>query len=722
MTVCRPTGRERWLASSIALALSAVTLLVYWPARRFDLLNWDDLTYVSTNDHVRGGLTWNAFLWSFTHSYWSNWHPLTWLSHALDCQLYGLNPGGHHLTSLLLHSANAGLLFLVLRRLTGALWRSALVAALFALHPLHVESVAWVAERKDVLSAFFFMLTLWAYCCYAEGRAQKSEGRRPKAERRPKPEARNPKPEAGGPSTLRSSVHPPQCYGGRATEDGWPLSHLPSSIFYLLSLSLFALGLMSKPMLVTVPFVLLLLDYWPLGRMQNAECRMQNVAPPDTPHASRLTPHASRLTAQSQIANRKSQIIFPLILEKLPFFALSASSCIITFLAQKTGGAVNSFAMLSLDARLANAAVAYLQYLAKFFWPADLSPIYPYPDRWGPWLVTGAAAVLVLLTATVWRGRRRFPYALMGWLWYLGMLVPVIGIVQVGSQAFADRYTYLPLVGIMVALVWLGAESIGKGLRRSDRPSPALKGSLSPSEGEREGVRGLTLIPRPVPIQACGSGVPGILPAVLSLALLATLAWCTREQLPTWKDTGALYRHALALNPNNVQALYGLGAHLVDSGHFDEGKRLLEEATRLRPAYPEALGTLASTLDGQGKYEEAIGFYRAALKAQPDQDGILNNLAWLLASCPDAALRNGPEAVRLATRACELTGYAKPLLIGTLAAAQAEVGDFQAAITTAERAAALATALRLEEVAAKDRELIQLYRQGQPFHEKKGGE
>jgi Tfp pilus assembly protein PilF len=413
---------------------------------------------------------------------------------------------------------------------------------------------------------------------------------------------------------------------------------------------------MCKPMLVTLPFLLLLLDYWPLGRI--AERGVRSAESRITHHVSRFTFHVPRIT----------------LLEKLPFFALSAGSCIITFLAQKRGGAVTSFAMLPLDARLANAVVAYVQYLAKLFWPVNLSPIHLHPDRWEPWLVTGAAVVLVLLSAAVWRGRHRFPYALMGWLWYLGMLVPVIGIVQVGSQAFADRYTYLPLMGIMVALVWLGAEATVKRM----------------------------------------------LPAVLSLALLATLAWRTREQLPTWKDTGALFGHALAVTPNNVQALYGLGAHLVDIGRLDEGKRFLEEAIRLRPAYPEALGTMASTLDGQGKYEEAIRFYQAALNAQPDQDGILNNLAWLLASCPDAAFRNGPEAVRLATRACELTGYAKPLVIGTLAAAQAEAGDFPAAIATAERAATLATALRLQEVAARNRELIQLYRQRQPFHEKRG--
>ena len=640
--------KDTWRILLVCSLLAAVALAAYWPARHFAFLNWDDLTYISKNDHVRNGLTWSGFRWSFTHSYCSNWHPLTWLSHMLDCQLYGLNPGGHHLTSLLLHSANDSLLFVALKRLTGALWRSALVAALFALHPLHVESVAWIAERKDVLSAFFFMLTLWAYARHAEGRGRKSEARNPKPEIRPAATARqrgeSPKPEARG---------------------RWSVVRGPWSLDYLLALSFFALGLMSKPMLVTVPFVLLLLDYWPLGRMKTAKAS-------DTHHATRNTQHASRLTPQSQIANRKSQILFPLLVEKLPFFALSAGSCIITFLAQKKGGAVTSFEVLPLDTRLANAVVAYVQYLAKLFWPARLSPIYLHPNNWGPWLVTGAAAVLVLLTAAVWRGRHRFPYALVGWLWFVGMLVPVIGIVQVGNQAFADRYTYLPLVGIMVALVWLAAESIGKG----------------------------------------------IVAVLLSLALLATLTWRTREQLPIWKDTGALFGHALALDPTNVQALYGVGANLVDNGRLDEGKRYLAEAIRLHPAYPEALGALASTFDSQGNYAEAIRFYQAALKAQPDQEGALNNLAWLLASCPNAAFRNGPEAVRLATRACALSSYAKPLLIGTLAAAQAEAGDFQAAIATAERAAALAASLHLDDVAARNRELIQLYRQAQPYHEK----
>jgi Tfp pilus assembly protein PilF len=615
-------SKDIWRTLVVCSFLAAVTLVVFWPARHFNFLNWDDLTYLEKNDHVRAGLTWDDLRWSFTHSYCSNWHPVTWLSHMSDCQLYGLNPGGHHLTNLLLHSANASLLFVALKRLTGAFWRSALVAALFALHPLRVESVAWVAERKDVLSAFFFMLTLWAYARYA------------------------------GQESLKSDYAPPAAAPGStfdARRSMFDVQSSPSSsgaarrFWYWTAVLVFTLGLMSKPMLVTLPFVLLLLDYWPLGRFP--------------------------LSTQ----NSKLRTSAPVILEKAPFFALSAASCVVTFLTQEKGGAMTSFAMLPLEARLANAVVAYGQYLVKLFWPFNLSPIYPHPDSWDAWLVTGAASALVLPTTAVWLGRRRFPYALMGWLWFLGMLVPVIGIVQVGNQAFADRYTYLPVVGIMVGLVWLGAESIGRGVG----------------------------------------------PALLPLAVLATLSCCTRAQLPIWKDTGTLFGRAVALAPTNVQALYGLGAHLVDTGRLEEGTRLLEDAIHLCPAFPEALATLAGTLERQQKYEEAIRFYRAGLKAQPNQEGILNNSAWLLATCPEAAFRNGPEAVRLATRACELSGYAKPLLIGTLAAAQAEAGDYQAAIATAERAAALATTLGQEKVVARNQELIQLYRQGQPFHEKR---
>ena len=637
--------RRTWL---VALLLAAATLAVYWPVRHSEFLNWDDLTYITTNDHVRGGITWENVVWAFTQSYSSNWHPLTWLSHGLDCQFFGLNAGAHHLVNLAFHVANTLLLFGFLRCLTGALWRSAMVAALFALHPLHVESVAWLAERKDVLSTFFFLLTLLAYARFVQSKVQ-SEGRGSRVE--------------GGGAAEASTLDPRP----------FSRSTLHAPRWYILALVFFALGLMSKPMLVTLPFVLLLLDYWPLDR---PELRIKNLI---------------------------LRTSFPLLREKLPFFALSAGSCLITFLAQQKGGAVAPFDMLPFGARVANAAVAYGQYLLKFFWPAALSPIYPHPPHWGWWRVGGSSALLALLTAAAWAGRRRFPWVFTGWFWFAGTLVPVIGLVQVGSQAYADRYTYIPLIGVMIAVVWMAVE-IGRS-RETREFREMDRSGRTPGEAARAGAYRFCVF-------------RGCTAALLALAIVGALAWRTSAQLAYWEDTGTLFGRALALDPNNVQALHGLGVHLVDRGRIEAGKPLLERAIQLQPQYPEPLGSMADLLDGQGKYAEAIAFYRAALKANPDHPGVLNNLAWLRASCPDPSFRNGPEAVRLARRACELTGYGKPLFVGTLAAAQAEAGDFQGAIATAERAAALATALRLEDIAAKNRQLIELYRQGKTAAEK----
>jgi Tfp pilus assembly protein PilF len=398
-----------------------------------------------------------------------------------------------------------------------------------------------------------------------------------------------------------------------------------------------------------------------------------------------------------------------LLWEKAPFFALTIASCIVTVVAQKKAGAVASFQAIPFGSRLENAVVAYAQYLAKFFWPAKLSPIYPHPEHWAAWQIICSAALLLILTGAVWFARKRFPYALTGWFWYLGTLVPVIGIVQVGSQAFADRYTYIPLIGIMIAVVWLIAEyfvKVGRGV------------PTSPSRVCGLGI-GAVGTPRPATLtQSCSSKpfAQPVLSLALSVVILGVLSWRTSQQLGYWRDTETLFRGVLELAPDSVQALYGLGTHLIDGGRIEEGKKMVERAVTLQPTYAEALGTLGNASDGEGKYSEALQYYESALKVAPDNAGILNNLAWLRAACPDPSYRDGQEAARLETRASELVGYGKPLFIGTLAAAQAEAGDFQTAIATAERAAALAQALRLEEIVARNRELIGLYRQGKAAH------
>jgi len=623
--------------TTVGLILAVVTVLVYLPVRHFTFLNWDDLSYVSTNDYVRGGITWEGIVWSFTHSHSANWFPLTWMSHMLDCQIYGLNPAGHHLTNVLFHAANTVLLLLLLRKLTSTLWRSAFVAALFALHPLHVESVAWIAERKDVLSTFFGLLTLMAYVKYVSTVKSRAQGN----------------------SALRMVA---ACKGH-------------SALNYLLALFLFALGLMSKPMLVTLPFVLLLLDFWPLKR-------------------------------GSKVQETTFKLWMRLLLEKVPFFALTIASCIITVAVQKKAGAVASFQAIPFGARLENAAVAYAQYLAKFFWPTKLSPIYPHPEHWPAWQVGCSVVLLLILTSAVWFGRRRFPYGVTGWLWYLGTLVPVIGIVQVGSQAFADRYTYLPLLGIMIAVVWLVFGFLAEAARRW-RAQLGFPTAPNPIQQTRTGAVGT---PRPTTL------AQSVLSVAIATLILGVLAWRTTQQLGYWRDTETLFGRVLELAPDDVEALYGLGTHLIDTGKLEQGKKLVERAVALQPTYAEALGTLGNTSDGEGKYGEALQYYESALKVAPNDPGILNNIAWIRAACPDANYRKGPEAIRLATRACELVGYGKPLFIGTLAAAQAEAGDFQSAIATAERAAALAQSLRLEDVAARNRELIALYRQGKAAH------
>jgi tetratricopeptide (TPR) repeat protein len=535
--LCRP-GVLCWL-------LAVATLAVFLPVARQGYVNYDDSDYVCDNPHVQSGLKRENIVWAFTTGHASNWHPVTWLSHMLDCQLFGQKAGPQHLVSVGFHIANTLLLFLLLRRMTGALWRSALVAALFALHPLHVESVAWVSERKDVLSAWFFLLTLWAYARYAETESLKSkvqgpkseagglesETRNPRTEGNPKSEARNPKPEARG---------------------RWSRFYFRSSIFYLLSLLLFALGLMSKPMVVTLPFVLLLLDYWPLGRLQ----------------------------LKAQDPRRKT--LFPLVLEKLPFFALAALSSVITFMAQRKGGAVST--SLSLGARIANALVAYVRYIGKLFWPKDLSVLYPHPGHWPAWEVIAAAVMLAGVFAVVMAGAGKRPWLAVGWLWFWGMLVPVIGLVQVGVQSMADRYTYVPLIGLLIMLAW-GIDEL-------------------------------------VPVRPWRGGALA-LGAAVGLAACALL---TERQIGYWRDSEALFRHAVQVTRDNYLAYNNLGFYLSGQGRTAEAMENYRLSLKINPAYEDALNNLGYALAGQKKYAEAIPLYEAALRIRPNHAEVHNNL------------------------------------------------------------------------------------------------
>jgi protein O-mannosyl-transferase len=556
-----------WL---IAFFLVLVTIALYWPATSHDFVNYDDDMYVKDNTHVTSGLTLGNVRWAFRSDYAGNWHPVTWLSHMLDCQMFGLNSWGHHLTSLLLHALNAGLVFVLLQLMTGATWRSLLVAALFALHPLRVESVAWVSERKDVLSGCFGLLSLIAYARYAEGRGRKSGARNPRTEGIPKSEPRRPEPEATSP---RSMVRGPLS-----------ISHLPSSSFYLLSLIFFALGLMSKPMLVTWPLVMLLLDYWPLRRMQNAVVT-------NTQHATRKTLH----------------VPLPLLVEKLPFFALVVLGSIATFVAQNHGGAVETVANLPLGTRTANALISYGRYLGKLFWPANLAVFYPRPEHWPLGKVLLAGGLVLGLSVLVWVQRRRHPYGLVGWLWFLGTLVPVIGLVQVGDQAMADRYAYLPSLGALVFAVW-GAYELTRGW-----PHQLMTLSL----------------------MGCGA-------SFLCLAL-------THLQLGHWKDSEILFRHALEVTRDNYLACNNLGAALAKKGQFDEAIRQCQEALRLKPDFADAHNNLGAAFGKKGQIDEAISQYQETVRLKPDHALAHYNLgaAFARKGQSDEAIHQFQEAIRL---------------------------------------------------------------------------
>ncbi len=543
-------ARPRFPLWLLAALLGLLTIALYWPATGHDFVNYDDPDYVTANPQVQGGLSWAGVKWAFSNPVCSNWHPLTILSHMLDYQAFGLNPWGHHWTSVLFHTLNAMLVFALLQQMTGAPWRSLWVAALFAVHPLRVESVAWVAERKDVLSAFFGLLTLIFYARWAARTVISNQW----------------------PVTGNQESEPP---ASRITHHASRITHHASrftfhvSRYYLLSLACFALGLLSKPMLVTWPFVMLLLDYWPLERF----------------HPRR----AGRLLA-----------------EKIPFFALAAATSLVAFMTQQHAGSVITAESLPLGARGANALVSGCRYLGKLFWPADLAVFYPHPGHWPLTTVLLAGGLLLGLSGLLLVQRQRFPFLLIGWLWFLGTLVPVIGLVQVGALSMADRYTYLPLIGVLILLVW-GAYELTRGW----------------------------------PCAAMTCSVAGAVAILLCLAL-------TRQQLGHWQNSETLFRHALKVTQDNSLAHNNLAAVLVKQGQVDEAIGHYQEAIRLQPDYADAHYNLGNARLRKGQWDDAIRQYQQVLRRQPDYAEAHNNLGLALVGKGQAAdaIIHYREAVR----------------------------------------------------------------------------
>lgn len=651
----RSPSRPKEIA--VCAGIVALTWIVFGQTLGHDFVNYDDKTYVYGNTLVQEGITLHGLSRAFVDIQTRNWHPLTLISHMIDCQLFDLKPGGHHFTNILLHTIAALLLFVSLRNLSVRVWSSAFVAALFAIHPLRVESVAWIAERKDVLSAVFFFLTLIAYARYARG-----------------------------PSTGR----------------------------YLTMSILFALGLMAKPMLVTTPAILLLLDYWPLNRSQSSSWRK-------------------------------------LVVEKIPLLVLAVGASIIAFALQVRSS--TSIGQLPFLWRLQNAVVSYVTYIWQIFWPFNLAVFYPHPDDRLPlWEVAAAAAFLIAITLLVFKLRKTRPYLLVGWLWYLFMLAPVIGVIEVGMQGHADRYTYLPHIGLYIAMTWLIVDLSARWTRQKE-------------------------------ILAVSAGV----------ALIA-LSFCAWKQTTYWRNSETLWTHTLAVTKENDVALTNFGTALMENGQLDDAlsyfqKALevrsgseqrhynfslsvihdsignvlarkgrlneaivhLRQAVDLRPDFPDAhynLGTalfqkgdldgaiaqwktalsihpndagaltsLGNALVQKGRLGEAADHYEKALQSDPDAILPLNNLAWIISTGPDDSLRNNEIAVKLALKANQLSKQNNPVFVRTLAAAYAQAGQFENAIEAARRAAELANAQGVRDLAAELAHDVDLYQRREPLRD-----
>jgi len=650
--------RVRLLGWGLVLA----TLLAYLPTLQNGFVNFDDQQYVTQNPMVLPGLTWTGIRWAFETGYASNWHPLTWLSHMLDCEVFRLNPAGHHLVNLVFHAANAGLLFVLWRRLLGSVWPAAVTAALFAWHPLHVESVAWVAERKDVLSTFFALLALLRYVRWA-----------------------------GAP-------------GGRA-----------GSHDYWLALVFFACGLMAKPMVVTLPLVMLLLDYWPLGRLANGRAAGGSVADGQSWHG-----------------------LGRLVVEKWPFWVLSVAAGIITILAQRAD-ALAPLTKYSMGLRIENMVAAYALYLGRTICPVHLAVFYPLiPPGVGEVTLAGAVLLAISVVA-LWRIKAQ-PYLLFGWLWYLGTLVPVVGLLQVGDQAMADRYTYFPLIGLFIGAV-LSLRNLARQVGWLGRWWPAI----------------------------------------VIVVLVACLAG-TEHQLRYWRNGETLFAHALAVTPNNATSRLNLGEALQEEGKREEALAEYQRTIQLDPLRFEAFNNIGRVLSDAGKPSEALEYCRRAvdlnpgssashsglgvvlaelgrfeealsefteagrlddrsaaphfqggrvllklgrgaqarqqfdeaLRREPNNLGMLIYVARALAAAPVLEVRDGAEAVGLARRAAELAGPGQPVVLDTLAMACAEAGRFDDAVSWGRQAVTAATSGGSQTDAAEMQQRLAQYARHQP--------
>lgn len=554
---------KKYTIITISFFLTIALCFIYLQVIDYQFINFDDEQYVTENIHVISGLNLNNIEWAFTSTYASNWHPLTWISHMMDVYLFGINPGIHHVINVIYHILNSVLLFIVLNKITGAVWRSAAVAALFAFHPLHVESVAWISERKDVLSTFFWILTIYMYLRYV-------------------------------------------------------LSHTVSK--YLLMIVSFSLGLMAKPMLVTLPFVLVLLDFWPLKRRE--------LSPADK-------------GSQSESSKIYMQGPLKLVLEKIPLIILSLTASGITFYAQSAGGAVNSLELVSFSSRFQNAIISYVAYLLKMVWPFNLAVFYPYPQQFNTLMVVICLLLIIAVTVIVVMYKKRLPYLLTGWFWYLGTLVPVIGIVKVGSQSMADRYTYIPLIGIFIMIVW----SINVFFDKFKIKKQIL--------------------------------------VVLAGSVFLFLIVCSWIQLTYWENDYTLFTHAIKVDPNNYVAHENLGTYLFNRGDvvgakehsqmafrinpheilaycnfgkclfvekkYDEAYEQFNICLKLNPQYQEALKFMGNIMLIKGNFDEAITLYTESLRFKHDQPEVYNHLgqSFFFSNRFTEAIKCYQEALRL---------------------------------------------------------------------------